>query len=562
MKSLRLKLLIPLLIILAFIVAIYVSTLWMTNLQKSDAVVINLAGRQRMLTQKMTKEALSIADGKIEYEKFIVNTVKTFDMTLKALRDGGKAPIDINDPDNPDKQIVLPPARYQDIYGQLTKIIQMWGSFKNSIEKVLVSHGKDEQALEYVRENNVPLLSEMNKAVTIFQDHAEAKVKLMKNIQLIFMILGIVIVLISVLYYESSIMKPVKSVLNSVEKLARGEVDLGYRLKVTTKDEIGKLSENLNVFMDRLSGVIESLKEQSKTLNRATSEISQAIDSMEKAAGSIRVVTDGITDRLSQTSDIVSSVDSNVQEVANAAVSVADSATELSSNMNDILESSSEGMRTIDEMVGKVKDVNDQAITMKEKANHLERSVSAINEILDMITGITEQTNLLALNAAIEAARAGEAGKGFAVVADEIRKLAVETRKFTEEIGKKLGEITTSSKDTVEFSKSLAESVRSLMEDMNNVKGALSAIQEKVENVTRRSEDLAAVAQEQSATAEEMAANIQDISRQIQEISKEMDHVNNEINSAADFIIEIGSEMVQLKEISENLKAVAEKIGK
>ncbi|MGD8452377.1 MAG: type IV pili methyl-accepting chemotaxis transducer N-terminal domain-containing protein [Phycisphaerae bacterium] len=33
-------------------------TYWVTSAQKADAVVINLAGRQRMLTQKLTKAAL------------------------------------------------------------------------------------------------------------------------------------------------------------------------------------------------------------------------------------------------------------------------------------------------------------------------------------------------------------------------------------------------------------------------------------------------------------------------------------------------------------------------
>jgi nitrate/nitrite-specific signal transduction histidine kinase len=35
----------------------FIATQWILDLQKFDGAVVNLAGRQRMLSQKMTKEA-------------------------------------------------------------------------------------------------------------------------------------------------------------------------------------------------------------------------------------------------------------------------------------------------------------------------------------------------------------------------------------------------------------------------------------------------------------------------------------------------------------------------
>ncbi|MCK4442577.1 MAG: type IV pili methyl-accepting chemotaxis transducer N-terminal domain-containing protein, partial [Sulfurovaceae bacterium] len=56
-----------------------------TQTKQQSGTVINLAGKQRMLTQKMTKEALFIAKG-IDVKENIENlkkTVSLFDKTLK-----------------------------------------------------------------------------------------------------------------------------------------------------------------------------------------------------------------------------------------------------------------------------------------------------------------------------------------------------------------------------------------------------------------------------------------------------------------------------------------------
>ena len=118
------------------------------------AVVINLSGRQRMLTQKMTKEFLLIAL-KIDPQANRNNLNKTmalFDRTLKGLLDG--------DPGQD-----LPGTKDPKIRAQLKKVMALWADFAPLLKKAATP-----ETLAAVAEKNLPLLAEMNRAVKMYEE--------------------------------------------------------------------------------------------------------------------------------------------------------------------------------------------------------------------------------------------------------------------------------------------------------------------------------------------------------------------------------------------------------
>jgi len=124
--------------------------------KQQSGVVINLAGKQRMLTQKMSKEALFIAKG-IDKDANIKNlkaTSSLFDKTLKGLVAG-------------DSGLNLPATTNKDILAQLKVVSDLWTPFKANVDKV-ASGSADKATLEAIAKENIPLLKNMNKAVQMY----------------------------------------------------------------------------------------------------------------------------------------------------------------------------------------------------------------------------------------------------------------------------------------------------------------------------------------------------------------------------------------------------------
>ncbi len=119
-------------------------------------LVINLAGKQRMLTQKMSKEAFFIAKGiNIDTNKAsLTKTAALFDKTLKGLINGSS-------------ELNLPQASNPEIVTQLNTVSTLWAEFNQSIQAVAGGDTSPE-VLNKIATQNIPLLKNMNKAVQMF----------------------------------------------------------------------------------------------------------------------------------------------------------------------------------------------------------------------------------------------------------------------------------------------------------------------------------------------------------------------------------------------------------
>ncbi len=125
---------------------------------KSSGTVINVAGRQRMLSQKMSKEICLIALN-MEAEKNLKNLSGTkvlFNKSHFGLIKGNKA---MNLVSTTDKKCLL----------QMKKVDGLWKKFKVLVEQVISTKKADVALLKNVYKQNPILLKQMNRAVKLYE---------------------------------------------------------------------------------------------------------------------------------------------------------------------------------------------------------------------------------------------------------------------------------------------------------------------------------------------------------------------------------------------------------
>lgn len=125
------------------------------------ATTIDLAGRQRMLTQKMAKEALLIERGIFpeKNRKRLEESASQFDRCLHGLLSG-------------DKELGLVATDDEKIRKELKKVGDIWKKLKPHIDKIVTGAGKKAD-YKKISDYNIPLLEEMNRAVFMYASLSE-----------------------------------------------------------------------------------------------------------------------------------------------------------------------------------------------------------------------------------------------------------------------------------------------------------------------------------------------------------------------------------------------------
>jgi methyl-accepting chemotaxis protein len=321
---------------------------------------------------------------------------------------------------------------------------------------------------------------------------------------IIFGILGMVLAVAIGTFISGIITTPLKQGLNFAAAIAGG--NLGRRLEMNRRDEIGSLADSLNNMKDSLCEIIGKMKDTSAALSTSAGQLSAA--STQMAAGTEEAAA-------------------QVETIATASEEMAATSMEIAGNCGTAAQSSQQASdtatagevvvkQTISVMGRIAKRVKESAVTVESLGVRSQQ----IGEIIGTIEDIADQTNLLALNAAIEAARAGEQGRGFAVVADEVRALAERTTKATKEISAMIKAIQGETKSAVESMEDGVKEVENGTSEAAKSSIALKDILDQINAVALQVNQMATAAEQQTATTTEISSNIQQITEVMGETAR------------------------------------------
>ncbi|MDM5093670.1 methyl-accepting chemotaxis protein [Aeromonas rivipollensis] len=315
-------------------------------------------------------------------------------------------------------------------------------------------------------------------------------------------------------------------VSKALADIAHGEGDLTVQIAAHSKDEVGLLAQNFNLFVARLHGIVSRLRDVTVEL---------AAQSRTQAAGA-----EARSQRVREQQDEIVMVATAVTEMASATQEIAGNAEFAATTSGDAVRLAVAGQSQVGQSQRSISGLAGEVADASQTIHELDGHAQKISGILATISGIAEQTNLLALNAAIEAARAGEQGRGFAVVADEVRVLSRRTHDSTAEIQQMIEALQQTTRRAVGGMETSRQLAGTSVEDAEAANQSLARINEAIGAISDMATQIAAAAEEQTSVTGEISRNTENIR-----------HVSQTLASQAK---EEAAQAAELKSLTERLE--------
>ena len=254
--------------------SIIATTIYLNNKNEKDAMIINIAGKQRMLTQNISKNIFYLYSNPKSSQNELDSSIEEFIYNLESLKGGnslGKLK------ESPNIQIDR----------QMLQIEYLWSIFYQNIVKFkeLIQNNSNKQELQnivnVIYETNPELLYEVDALVSLHTINSEQKIRFLKNSQYFFAILILFLIIYSFLELKTMEKNALKFIEESKKVMEQNFEEPLKPIKIEAEAELVEASNIFNRFLNKINSAIidsNSALEQSKNASYKLEEISNEFD--------------------------------------------------------------------------------------------------------------------------------------------------------------------------------------------------------------------------------------------------------------------------------------------
>lgn len=268
--STKIKILGALLIFL--MASVIATTIYLNQQNIKDALLINIAGKQRMLTQKIAKNIFYTYYTSTQ-DFYELNTAcDEFIDGLNTLKHG-----------NQNKGILVVPKH--EISDQLLEVGKLWENFYKDVQDFKhYKSSENKQELEKIvasiYKNNSSLLNNVDKLVSMYTNYSEDKTNFIKSFQYSSGGILFLVFLYSLLQLKA-IESHVDSFMQYSKMLVTNEDILSLKplkLEAESESEIVEVSDTINCFIKKINSAVEYSNEALLQSQKASSKLEELTD--------------------------------------------------------------------------------------------------------------------------------------------------------------------------------------------------------------------------------------------------------------------------------------------
>lgn len=249
-------------------------TIYLNEQNQKDALIINIAGKQRMLTQKISKNIFYIhySSNKDFYE--LNSAVEEFIKGLNTLKHG-------------DSDRKISPVPTYELLQQHNEVNALWNIFYKNVQnfKLFTNASADKKAeleeiVTTIYRDNTKLLDNVDKIVTMYTDYSENKTNFIKTFQY-----ASAFTLLALFIYALLQLRSIESHVDSLMEYSRELINIQditklkpIEIKAESETELLEAGDTINCFIQKINSAMNYSNEALLQSERASAKLEELTD--------------------------------------------------------------------------------------------------------------------------------------------------------------------------------------------------------------------------------------------------------------------------------------------